>query len=58
MSDGHIVSLQSSMQFLPTRQPVVVLHRLEKQFPEWSDIMLSAVCLYADKRIMSSYSEG
>jgi hypothetical protein len=45
------------MQFLPTRQPVVVLHRLEEQLPEWREVMLSAVCLCADKRIMSSYSE-
>ena len=45
MSDEHTVSLQSSMQFLPTRRPVVVLHRVEEQFPEWIEIMLSAVCL-------------
>jgi len=46
MSDEHTVSLQSSMQFRPTRRPVVVLQTLEKQFPEWREIMLSA-----DKRI-------
>jgi len=44
MSDEHTVSLQSSMQFLPTRRPVVLLHRLEEQFLEWSEIMQSAVC--------------
>jgi len=44
MSDEHFVSLKSSMQFLPRRQPVVVLQRVEEQFPEWSNIKLSAVC--------------
>jgi len=34
MSDEHIVSLQSSMQFRPTRWPVVVLQTLEEQFPD------------------------
>jgi len=57
MSDEHTVSLQSSMQFLPTRRLVVVLQTLEEQFPEWREIMLSAMCLCADKRIMLSYSE-
>jgi len=57
MSDEHTVSLQSSMQFLPTRRLVVVLQTLEEQFPERREIMLSAMCLCADKRIVSSYSE-
>ena len=57
LSDEHIVGLQSSLQFLPARRPVVALQGLEEQFSEWSDIMLSAVCLCADKTVMSSYSE-
>ena len=57
MGNEQVVSLRSSMQFLPTSRPVVALHRLEEQFPAWREIMLSAVRLYADKRIMSSYSE-
>jgi len=57
MSDEHTVSLQSSMQFPPTRRLVVVLQTLEEQFPEWREIMLSAMCLCADKRVVSSYSE-
>jgi hypothetical protein len=57
ISDEHTVSVQSNMHFLPTKRRVVVLHRLEEQFPEWRGIMLSNVCLCADRRIMSSYSE-
>jgi len=44
MRDEHIVSMQSVMQLLPTRGPVVLLQRLEEQFPEWSKIMLCAMC--------------
>jgi len=49
MSDEHIVSLESSMQFLPIRLPTLVLQRVEEQFPTFRDIMLSAVCLCAEK---------
>jgi hypothetical protein len=45
------------MQSLPTRQPIVVLERLEEH-PEWREIVVSAMCLHADKRIISSYSEN
>jgi len=51
MSDEHTVSLQSSMQFRPRRRPVVVLQTFEEQFLEWREIMLSAMCLCADKRM-------
>jgi len=44
MSDKHIVILQSSMQFLPTRLPIIILQRVEEQFPASRKIMLSAVC--------------
>ena len=57
MSDEHIESLQSSMQFFPTRLPKVVLQRVEEEYPIWRDIMVSALCLCADKRIISSYFE-
>ena len=33
MSDEHTESLQSSMQFLPTRLPIIVLQRVEEEFP-------------------------
>ena len=46
----HILSL-------PTRQPIVVLERVEEQFPEWREILVSAMCMCADQRIISSYSE-
>ena len=52
MRDEHIVSIQSCMQLLPTEGPVVVLQRLEEQFPEWSKIILCA-----EKRIVTSYAE-
>ena len=57
MSYKHIVSLQSSMRLLLTRWPLVVLQKLEKQFPEWREVIMSAVWLCADKRIMSFYCE-
>jgi len=51
MRDEHNVSIQSSMQLLPTRGPVVVLQRLQEQFPEWSKIMLCAVCCVLTKEL-------
>jgi hypothetical protein len=56
LSDEHIVRLQSTMQFLPTRLPSIVLQRVEEQFPALREIMLRAMCRCADKRILSSYS--
>jgi len=44
MSDEHTLSLQSSVQFLPTRVPVIVLQRVEEEFPAWREIIVSAVC--------------
>ena len=55
MGDEHIVSLQSNMEF-PSRLPRIVLQRVE-QVPAVREIMVSAMCLCADKRIISSYSE-
>jgi hypothetical protein len=52
MSNEHIESLQSSMQFLPTRVPKIVLQRVEEEFPIWREIIVSATCLCADKRIV------
>jgi hypothetical protein len=49
MSDEHIESLQSSMQFVPTRLPKIVLQRVEEEFPIWREIMVSAMCPYTDK---------
>ena len=42
---------------LQTRQPIVVLERVEEQFPEWREILVSAMCLCVDQRIVSCYSE-
>ena len=57
MGDERVENLQSSMQFLPKRLPKVVLQRVEEEFPIWREIMVSVVCLCADKRIISSYFE-
>jgi len=54
MSDEHTESLQSSMKFLPTRVPKVVLQRVEEEFPTWREIVVSVTWLCADKRIISS----
>jgi len=53
-----MVSLQSSMQFLPTRLPIIVLDRDEEQFPAVREIIMHALSLCADKTIVSSYSEN
>jgi hypothetical protein len=57
VSDEHIISLQTSMQVLPTRVPIIILQRLEEQFPEWTEIMGTVMCLRADRTIISSYSK-
>jgi len=57
MSDENIVSCQISMQFLSTRLPIIVLWRVVAQFPALREMIVSAVCLCADKRIPSSYCE-
>jgi hypothetical protein len=57
IGDEHIVSLQSSVQFLPTRLPIIVWQRVEEQFPAFIVTMVTAMCLCADKRIISCYSE-
>jgi hypothetical protein len=43
MSDEHIVSVQSSMQFLPALIPKIVLQMVEEEYPEWREFMLSVV---------------
>jgi len=46
------------MQYLPTRLPIIVLQRVEEQYPAWREIIVIAMCLHADKkRILSSYFE-
>jgi hypothetical protein len=42
VSDEHSVTLQSNMLFLPTRMPIIVLQRVEKQIPAVSEIKLCA----------------
>jgi len=56
MSDEHNVSSQSSMQCLPTWLPIIILWRAEEQLPLVREVMVGAVCLCADKTIISSYS--
>jgi hypothetical protein len=57
MSDEHIVSLQSSMQCLATRLPIIILQRVEEQLPPGREVIVGAVCLCADKRIILSILE-
>jgi len=54
MSNEHIASSQSSMQYLPTRLPIVILQRVEEQLPVVREVMVGAVCLCGDKRIILS----
>ena len=58
MYDAHIVSLQSSIQSLPTRLPIILLERVEEQFPAVREITVSAMCLCAYRRIVLSYNEN
>ena len=51
-SDENSVNLQSSMQFLPTRLPIILLQRVEEEYPAYREIMVSAMCLCADNRII------
>ena len=48
------MSEQTNWRIPPTRQPIVVLQRIEEDH-EWREIMVSAMCLCADKRFVSSY---
>jgi hypothetical protein len=48
MSDEHIVSSQSNMQFLATRLPIIVWQRVEEKFPALRETMVIAVCVCAD----------
>jgi len=52
MSNESIENLQSNMQFPPTRLPKIVLQRVEEEFPIWREIVVSAMCLCADQRIL------
>jgi len=52
MSDEHIVSLQSSVQYLPTGLPVIVFQRVEEKFLPVREVMVCFVCLCSDKRII------
>ena len=54
MSDEHSVSSQSSMQCLPTWLPIIILQRAKEQFPAVREVMVGAVCLCADRRIVLS----
>ena len=58
VSDVYIVILQSSIQFLPTRLPIILLDRVEEQFPSVREIIVNAMCLCAYRGIISSYSEN
>jgi len=55
ISDEHIVILQSSMQYLPTRLPVIILQRVEVQLSAVREVTVGAVHLCGDKIIMMSY---
>ena len=44
MSDEYNVSSQSSVQCLPTRLPVIILHRVEEKLSVVREVMVCAVC--------------
>jgi hypothetical protein len=44
MSDEEIVSLQSNMQYLSTRLPIIILQRVAEQLPPVREVMVGAVC--------------
>jgi len=57
MSDEQIVSIHSSMQFLPTRLPIIVLHRVEEELPV-SEIMVGVMSLCAEKKSSAILFQG
>jgi len=56
MSDEHIVISQSSMQYLPTRQRIIILQSVEEQLSAVREVTVGAVHLCGDKRFISPYS--
>ena len=57
VSNKRIETLQSNMQFHPTRLPKIVLRRVEEEFPIWREIVVSAMCRCGDQIIILSYFE-
>jgi len=55
MSKEHIVNLQSSMQDLPTRLPIIALQRVEEQMSSVREVTVGAVHLFGDKIIITSH---
>ena len=53
MNDELILILQSSLRFLPTWLPIILLRRVEEQFPGLSETCCLPVCR---QNIVSSYS--
>jgi len=53
MSDEQSVSSQSSIHCLPTWLPIIILRRAEEQLPAVRGVMVGAVCLCADRIIIS-----
>jgi hypothetical protein len=58
MSNEQTVSLQSIMHFLPKTRPIILLQKVEEQFPAYREIMVSAMYPCADKGIVLFYSEN
>jgi len=46
------------MQFLPTWLPIILLERVEEQFPAVREIIVSAMCLCVFRGVILSYSEN
>jgi hypothetical protein len=44
MNVEHIVNLQSSMQYLPTKLPIIILQRVEEQLLPVIEVGVGAVC--------------
>jgi len=44
MTDEHTVSSQSSMPYIPTRLPIIILHRVEEHMPPVREVMVGSVC--------------
>jgi hypothetical protein len=51
------VIMSQNILSIQTKQPIVVLERVEEEFPEWREILVSALCLCADQRSILSYCE-
>jgi hypothetical protein len=51
MNDEHIVRLQSNVQFLLTRLPIIVLQKVDEHVPAFRETMVTVMCVYVCRQL-------